>query len=524
VTTTERPTAADAIRNAMADHRAGRSEAAAARLAGLLSRRPEDPALLRAAIAVASDRGRHEETIALCARALALDPDQADLVNARGVACLARGRHAEAIRDLTRAVELDPDSGDGWFNLGCAFQAGRAYDRAVDAYRKARALSPKNLRIYNNLGVVFQILEKKEDAVACFRDGLRIAPREAQLLVNLGGAYRQFGDTQAAVDCFRRAIDVDPEIPGPHFALATTYLRAGDFAAGFAEYEWRWKMPGGHRKAPPGPAWDGATAPDKTILLYHEQGHGDTILFARFIAAVRNRVGRVVVDCQRPLAHLLATVAGVDAVGTGQAGLTYHTHAALGSLPCLLGTRVDTIPAEIPYVHADPGQSTLWAERLAGPGFKVGLVWAGNPQHHRDAMRSMRLADLAPLGEIPGAMFHGLQFGPGRDQPAEAAAGLRFTDLAPILGDFADMAALMMNLDLVITVDTAAAHLAGALARPVWTLLDRESDWRWFVDRSDSPWYPTMRLFRQKRAGDWAPVVAEVRAALQSLVQQRQSS
>jgi Tfp pilus assembly protein PilF len=509
-----------AIRAALANHRAGRSEAAAVALERILRDHADHLGALEAAASVAADRGHHDAVADYCRRALGLAPERADLLNARGAALLAQGDSAAAISCLSAAVALAPEYSDALYNLGCAHQAAGDLDAAADAFHRAQKQDPENISIYNNLGVVFKDLDHIEDAVACLRAGLDIDPDSARLHHNLGLAFRQGGDPAAAVRCFDRVLDIDPANVNAHFCRATALLLGGDYAAGFDDYEWRWRMPGGKPRRFASAAWDGAADAAATVLLHHEQGHGDSIQFARFVPLVRERVGRVVLECPPALTRLLATVDGVDEVVADGATADADAHAALGSLPRLLGTRLDSLPAEVPYLRPDPALTALWAPRLDVPGLKVGLVWAGNPRQPSDRKRSTRLAVLAALGAIEGASFFSLQVGPGRRDLDDGPPPFPLVDLGSEIGDFADTAAIIEQLDLVITTCTSVAHLAGALGRPVWTMLCRDADWRWLVDRTDSPWYPTMRLFRQRRAGDWAGVVDDVGGALAALIEE----
>jgi len=504
---------------ALADHRAGRSDAAEAALDTILRDSPDHLGALEAAAAIAVDRGRHDAVADYCRRALLIAPERADLHNARGVALLAQGDAAAAIPCLTDAVTLAPEYGDALYNLGCAHQAAGDLGAAVGAYQRGLKADSKNISIYNNLGVVLNELDQIEDAVACLRAGLDIKPKSLRLHHNLGLAFRQGGDPAAAAECFGRVLDIDPDNVAAHFCRATARLLGGDYAAGFDEYEWRWRMPGGQPRRFASAPWDGAADPSKIVLLHHEQGHGDSIQFARFVPMVKERVDRVVVECPPALTRLLSTLDGVDDLVADGASVEADAHAALGSLPRLLDIRLDTVPADVPYLRPDPALVTRWAPRVTAPGLKVGLVWAGNPRQPSDRRRSTRLSVLAPLAGIAGASYFGLQVGPGRRDLDDGPPPFPLVDLGPEIGDFADTAAIVEQLDLVITTCTAVAHLAGALGRPVWTMLCRDADWRWLVDRTDSPWYPTMRLFRQRRAGDWTGVVDDVGRALAILIE-----
>ncbi len=285
---------------------------------------------------------------------------------------------------------------------------------------------------------------------------------------------------------------------------------------GWPEYEWRWRRQDASPPALTQPLWDGSSLQGKSILLYPEQGLGDTLQFIRYAPLVKQTGATVIVQCQPPLLRLLATCAGIDRLLPEGADLPpFDVQAPLLSLPRILRTTLASIPANIPYLSADPDLRARWRQSLSGVAdFKVGIAWQGNPGHKRDRQRSVPLAAFAPLAEAPGVRLVSLQKGPGHEQLTELAERLRVLDLTDELEDFADTAALLSNLDLVITVDTAVAHLAGAMGIPVWVALPIVPDWRWLLERQDSPWYPTMRLFRQTAWGDWAGVFERLTGAL----------
>jgi hypothetical protein len=310
---------------------------------------------------------------------------------------------------------------------------------------------------------------------------------------------------------------VRPDFVAGHMNLALALLTRGDLHEGLEEYEWRWRGYQGARLPDLGqPLWDGTPlGDDRTLLLWAEQGLGDTIQFVRYAPLLRRFAGRIVLSCQPSLTQVMASAAGRDAVvPAGGALPPFDAFVPLMSLMHRLGTRLETIPAAVPYLGADAGRVAALAPRFRGAGFKVGLVWSGNPKHGNDRHRSVPLALLRPLLTVPGARLFSLQVGArAEDIAAEGLAGV-ITDLAPDLADFADTAAAISQLDLVVTVDTSVAHLAGALGRPTWLLLPWTADWRWLAGRPDSPWYPSMRLFRQPRYGAWEPAVEDIVASL----------
>jgi len=308
-------------------------------------------------------------------------------------------------------------------------------------------------------------------------------------------------------------------LPDGHWNLALALLVQGHFPEGWEEYEWRWKTKGllSPRQLLPQPLWDGRPLAGRAILLHAEQGLGDTIQFIRYLPLVAQRGGRVIVECQPELQRLVqAMTPDIPVLARGQPLPDFAFQCPLLSLPKALGTTLATIPATVPYLHADAQNVQMWRDRLAGHGsaLKVGLIWAGNPHHKNDRNRSVKLASLAPLAQVPGVQFYSLQKGAAAAQAKTPPPGMDLIDRTDDLQDFADTAAMIANLDLVIAVDTSVVHLAGALAKPVWTLLPYCPDWRWLLKRQDSPWYPTMRLFRQPEIGDWDSVIQQLAAAL----------
>jgi hypothetical protein len=300
----------------------------------------------------------------------------------------------------------------------------------------------------------------------------------------------------------------------------------GDFARGWPEHEWRLRCPGTSPPSFPRPAWDGAPLDGRAILLYAEHGLGDALQFIRYAPLVQERGGRVIVTCRRTLARLLATCRRVEqVVAEGEDLPAFDVYALFMALPGLFQTNLANLPAEVPYLTADPAAVAAW-RRALGPAeeYQIGIAWQGNPEFGRDHHRSFRLDQFEPLAELEGVRLYSLQVGVGREQLGEAADRFPVTDLGGRLGDFMDTAAVVTNLDLVIAPDTAVAHLAGALGVPVWLALPFACDWRWLADRDDSPWYPTMRLFRQQRWGDWDDVFERMAGELEMMLETKGSS
>lgn len=462
--------------------------------------------------------GRPAEAVPHFRHAAALRPDDATVLHRFGDALRAAGDLAGASEVYQRALALRPDWPEVRNSLVVALVGLGRLDEAAEQCRLAIAAAPEQAVLHDNLGAILAAQGEFAAAIACHRRALALQPALVAAHNNLGNALRDSGRLDEAVASFQQALRYQPDHAAAHVGLALTYLLQGDLLRGFAEFEWRWRWPE-YTPVPltfAEPQWDGGDLAGRTILLHAEQGFGDTLQFVRYVPRLAARGGRVVLAAQPALAPLLARLPGViRLLGEEELVPPFDVHAPLLSLPHLFGTTLATVPAEVPYLTADPARQAAWAARLRGDGRpRVGLVWAGNPGHKKDRWRSLPLAALAPLAGVDGVTFYSLQKGPAATQAGSPPPGLALRDLSPELTDFGETAAAAANLDLIITVDTAVAHLAGALGRPVWLLLSAAPDWRWQRTGERSPWYPTMRLFRQEELGVWAPVVARVAAAL----------
>ncbi len=389
---------------------------------------------------------------------------------------------------------------------------------------------PQAAQSWCNLGVVRREQGAGKEAERCFRRAMVLRPDLGAAVNNLAALLKETGRLIEAIGWFRAATRLQPDHPDIHGNLGAALLRIGAYEEGWREHEWR-LHPAALNSATrnwPGRPWRGEPLEGRSILLHGEQGLGDMVQFARYATPVAAAGGKVVLAVAPELAELLATVAGVAEVVSLEGALPdCDFHAALMSCPHLLATTVETVPAEYPYAAAPPERVGLWAERLGAlPGLRVGLVWAGNPRPAMaalskvDARRSLPLVRLRPLLAVPGVSVVSLQKGAAAAQIGDLPAGERPFDPMASVTSFADTAAILANLDLVITVDTAVAHVAGALGRPVWILSRHDGCWRWLDGREDSPWYPTARLYHQERAGDWEGVIARVARALSMLARQ----
>ena len=491
-------------------HQGGRLPQAGELYRTALALTPDEPDALHLSGLIAYQSGDAARGAALTARAVRLRRTPEFLCN-HGLALEGAGRLSEAAAAARAAVELAPGLPEAHLNLGNALNGLERSDEAVAALERAVALRPGDGKAHSALGYALETLDRLPDAEAACRRATDLSPGLGEAWANLGRVLNEQGRTRAARAAYAAAARARPATPKDPWNLALALLLNGFLAEGFAEYEWRWLYDGfpSPRRRFAQPVWTGEPLAGRTILLHAEQGLGDAIQFARYAPLVAKRGGRVVLEAHAPLRRLLLGLDGVTALATLGGPLPdFDVHCPLLSLPRLVGS----IPADVPYLAAGVDAAAGWRARLGG-GMKIGLVWAGNPGHANDRNRSLPLAALAPLLNTPGVRFFSLQkeLRPG-DRAILAEHGV--TDLAPDLGDFADTAAALEALDLLVTVDTSVAHLAGALGRPVWLLLPFLPDWRWMTGRTDSPWYPTMRLFRQGRRGDWPGVVERVAAAL----------
>jgi tetratricopeptide (TPR) repeat protein len=460
------------------------------------------------------DQGNLDDAVACFRRALEIQPDFAVARNNLGNTLKDQGKLEDAVACFREALASKPNSAAAHYNLGNALKDQGKLDDAANCYRRALELKPDFAEAHNNLGNVLKDQGKLDDAVARYRAALELKPDYADAHNNLGTVFMDQGKPDDAVACYGTALELKPDYAEAHLNRAHIWLLKGDWQRGWPEYEWRWKTMLMAPRRFPQPLWDGAPLAGQTILLHAEQGFGDTIQFIRYASIVAQLGGTVRVVCQKPLLGLLEACPGIDQlVAQGDDLPAFNVHAPLLSLPGILKTSVTTIPAPIPYLAAKPALVEQWRKRLSQlDGFKIGISWQGNPKFRGDNFRSIPLRYFAPLAQVPGVHLISVQKGVGTEQLAEFRKLFPVMDLASELGDFADTAAVLKNLDLVITSDTAVAHLAGALGVPVWVALSIAPDWRWLLDRADCPWYPTMRLFRQKAFGDWSEVFARIAA------------
>jgi tetratricopeptide (TPR) repeat protein len=477
-------------------------------------------------------------------------PPPVEKLLARAVQAHQAGRLAEAEAFYRQILGREANHPDALHNLGVIAHQVGCHELARDLMLRALVLQPGNPAIGSNLGEVSRALGLFDEAITAFQRTLAMRPDLAEVHGNLARALNEQGRFPEAVAASRRALELDATLPEAHCNLANAltdlgrfdealgaYEHARKFRSDFAQakfneslllllrgdyerawplYEARWASARLPEREFPQPRWDGGPLYGRRILIHAEQGFGDAIQFIRYAQLLADRGGEVIVECVPALVDLFRTALGVNAVvATGERLPAFDLHLPMLSLPLLFRTTPATIPREVPYLFADAIRRKAWHERLAvdQENLKIGLVWTGNPKQSVNRARSLEVSQLLPLLEITGAKFFSLQLG-GAEQIKRFAGGKAIVDLTPQIYDFADTAAFVTELDLIISTDTSVPHLAGAIGRPVWTLLQWVPDWRWGLEGETCPWYPTMRLFRQPAAGDWTPVILQVATAL----------
>lgn len=457
-----------------------------------------------------------------------LRPEHAETHNNLAVALAEQGRFEDAIAAYGRALEARADYAEAHYNLGNALFALRRHADAAERYQRAVALRPDWPEASSNLGMALAALGRTDAAIAAYDRALALRPDYPEALNGLALVRQSRGEFEAAARLFDRALALRPGFPQAHANRAQLRLQHGDFTRGWPEYEWRWKLPGVALPRVYVPRWDGTPLAGRTILLRNEQGLGDTIQFVRYAPVLAAQGARVIVECQSVLAPLVRSCPGIHmVVARGTALPAADVQAPLLSLPGMLGATDRNVPAAVPYLFADPALAERWREEIGPPkGLRIGIAWQGNPVFPQDCHRRIPLGAFAPLARIPGVRLIGLQRGFGREQLADAPThGMEVVDLGGRLeaagGGFVETAAAILRLDLVVTVDSAVAHLAGALGVPVWVALTVSPDFRWLLEREDTPWYPTMRLFRQRRLDDWNEVFERIAAAVRGYLPAR---
>ena len=503
-----------------------RREEAKAAYREALRLRPEFPEALLNLGNLYYDEQQFMQAALCCHKALELRPGYAKAWCNLGNALQMLGGVEGATRCYERTLAIAPETTAAWHNLGNAWAARRDFRKAEDCFRRALAAEGRP-GDHNSLGNALFQQRRNEEAAACYRRALELNPGYAAAHTNLANVLMREGQRAQMFAHYERALEMNANSAGGHYNLALAYLREGRYPEGWREQEWRWDFRELRlrRRAFAAPQWRGEPLHGETILLHAEQGLGDTLQFVRYAPLVAERGGRVVLEVQPRLKRLLGNLPGVTRVLAHCEALPeFAWHCPLMSLPLAFGTEVDSIPAKTPYIRADCEDAAAAWRRWPGAGLRVGIAWAGNPQHRSNEQRSMPLRSLLPLARIGGVSWFSLQVGPAAAETRTIPGDFALTDACSANRDMADTAALAATLDLVISVDTSVAHLAGAMGIPTWVMLPYLADWRWMDEREDSPWYPTARLFRQTVGGDWSGPVEATKRELRSEVTRRAGS
>ncbi len=477
------------------------------------------------AIALQS-QGRYADAVEKCMQALLLRPDYAKAYNTIAFSLEKQNCYADAIENYRQAVRYKPDFVEAYNHLGVLLNDQGRSAEAIDNYRRALEFDSDYVELYSNLGIALKEQEQFTEAIANFEHALRLEPEFAEAYYNLANSLRDQGRCEEAIDNYRQAIRLKPDYAQAHWNMSLALLLKGDFIEGWKEYRWRRNaelkiVTDYHRSGKP--RWDGSSFIGKRLFVHYEQGLGDNIQFVRYLPMVKARGGMVIFETLKPLIGLFKDFPCIDELMEYCHGkcssVQFDVYTSLLDLPNIFGTTLETIPSEVPYIHTNPAKAEYWQNKLAGPDFKVGIVWAGSPEHGNDRYRSCSLECFAPLSKIDGVRLYGLQKGRAATQMHQLDGTMAVTDISEQFEDFTDTASAIENLDLIISVDTSVLHLAGAMGKPAWALLPYAPEWRWMLNREDSPWYPTMRLFRQNEWGRWEPVFQQVAHELRILVE-----
>lgn len=504
-------------------------------------------------------QGNSDEAVLCFQKALEIKPAYAEAYNNLAITLQEQGEIDKAVTFYQKALELEPNDINAYYNMGIALNALGKTEEAISCFKKVTSINPLDAEACTKLGNIFKERGRTTEAIIYYKKALHLKPNNPKAYVDLGGAFYQQDELEKAITCCKKALDLDSQYVDAHYNLGITlealgqiedaieeynqvlrinprhtdanwnrslaYLLTENFAEGWTGYEQRIREKDWANVYPYKyklPRWNGSSFEGKRLFVHDEQGVGDTLQFIRYLPMAKEKGGTIVFETNRALFGLLNDFYGIDMLtergSNGQPVIECDCFIPLLSLPRIFKTTLNTIPANVPYLHAEPQKVSYWRNRVTGPEFKVGIAWRGNPNHKKDQLRSCALDYFAPLGSIPGIRLYGLQKGETASEEKIFAYELGIINHGEELRDFSDTAGLIENLDLVISVDTAVAHLSGAMGKQVWTLLPFVPDWRWMLYRKDSPWYPTMRLFRQSKRGDWVSVFKNVESALRTLI------
>ena len=515
----------ETIKVAVQHHQAGRLEQAEELYRLVLQNAPDHPVALHSLGVLLSQKGENQLAVELISKAIASNPQMPQYHNTLGLVFEALGKSDEAIKAYQEATKLAPHFAEAFHNMAIALQSQGCFDAAIENCKRAISIRPDYASAYNTIGYCLDMQGRDDEAIENYSKAVQLAPDYAEAYNHLGTVCAAHGRYDEAIENYKRAIQIDPDYAETHWNLAPALLVTGRLEQGWKEYQWRLSADLGMLTYPhhyEQPRWDGRPFVGKRLLVHYEQGIGDTIHFVRYVPMVKDRGGTVILEVRKSLYNLLRGFGGVDelieASFDSKPRVDFDLHVSLMDLPGIFGTTLETVPADVPYIFADPAEVEFWRSRFSGPDFKVGIVWSGSPMYERNHLRACKLTDFAGLSAIDGVKLYALQKGQPADQIAALAGEIQVVNLGEQFDDFSDTAAAIENLDMVISTDTSVPHLAAAMGKPVWLLLCCASEWRWLLDRDDSPWYPTIRIFRQTKANYWDDVFARVAEQLQIIL------
>lgn len=515
-------TIAESLQAGLEHHRAGRLREAEQIYRDVLSRHPRNSQAIHLLGLIAYQLGRPIDSIQCLELAAQLEPNNATFHADLGDVLRTQGQVPEAIAACQKALELKPDMVDVHHCLGILYKKQGDLERAEQCFRQAIAVDPNHAPSHASLGTLLRTADQMAEAQTMFERAIQLDPTKGDYYWNLGLCLYELGQRLEAIACYQQTLRLSPASAKPQFNCALARLAVGDFEQGWRDFELRHLFDDLVRRRYDLPPWMGGDIPAGAILVHAEQGFGDAIQFARYVPLLVERGARVVFDVHEELVSLFQQSGMPNVRSDGVAPPECTHQVPLMSLPRLFGTTVETIPARVPYLTVRDDLVAKWQSKLAGVApLRVGIQWQGRAEYYNDRARSIPLRMFAPVAAIPGVQLVSLQTGAGADQLAELAGAFPVVHVSNELTDFHETAALMRNLDLVVSCDSAPAHLAGALGLPVWVPLTVGGDWRWFGDSEKSPWYPTMRLFRQQTRRDWQPVFQRIAEALQAQVRRR---
>jgi Tfp pilus assembly protein PilF len=511
------------LRTGVEHHRSGRLPQAEQLYRQVLQIHPRHAGAIHLLGLIAFQIGKHDVAAEYLLEAIKIDafhaPFSADLAEIYR----AMGKTAEAIASYRQALRLNPEAADTHNYFGTMLVGEGQADEATACFREAVRLNPRFGEAHANLGAVYQAQGQLAAAQAAFEQAVQVASDDAGAYLGLGTCLRAQGKWPSALACYQKAARLRPELPEAHYFAGMARLALGQFAEGWPEFQWRLKCATGARRAYPLPMWNGALLQGQRVLVHADGDLGDTLQFIRYVPLVVERGASVVLDVQPDLAPLVAQSGFAQWILAGEPPADCQLQAPLLSLPGIFGTTLETIPAAVPYLHASPGLLDRWSQKLTQlGGFKIGIAWQGEASGALARFGSIPLGQFQSLAAVSGVRLIGLQVNDRLNRPSVPVDAVELVDLGDQLnepeGAFMHLAAIMAHLDLVVTCDAAVAHLAGALGEATWVALSTAADWRWLRDRDDSPWYPSVRLFRQTAPGDWSDVFARMAGELEGLV------